>query len=339
MNIAVPWVLWLLIMMVFLLPNRNPIYLIICLLALFGLGAFLVKKKQKSFWLSQNVRFLLTMVLISTIINTFFTHTGSTILFQLPENWLLIGGKITVESMVYGAINGLVIASLYLVFNIINLALSVKQLTRLIPVAFHPVAMIVTIALTFFPSIQQRTREIKEAQMIRGNPMKKISDWVPLMIPLLVTSLEKAILLSESMTSRGFIAQHGSKSTRLMIIALVIAVFTVFSGWIFQLYDYPNALSTIFYILGGLIVFWVFFISSRQTKVTRFHQDIWLPSDIYATIIFSLLLVGLLISRITYQQPILSYTPYPILSLPPLHLSGFLLCFIPVLPLFFSSHD
>jgi len=339
MNNAVPWVLWLIAMMVFLLPNRNPIYLIACIFALFGLGAFLVKKKQKSFWLSQNIRFLVTMVFISTVINTFFTHTGQTMLFQLPDNWLLIGGKITVESMVYGAINGLVIASLYLVFNIINLALSVKQLTRLIPIAFHPVAMIVTIALTFFPSIQQRTREIKEAQMIRGNPMKKISDWVPLMIPLLVTSLEKAILLSESMTSRGFHAQHGTKSTRMMIIALIGAVFAVFSGWIFQLYDYPDAFSTIFYIVGGLIVFWVFFISSRQTKVTRFHQDIWMSSDILGTIVFSLLFVGLLISRIIFQHPVLSFTPYPVLSLPPLHLSGFLLCLIPILPLFFSSHD
>ncbi len=102
-------------------------------------------------------------------------------MFNLPDGWLLIGGAVTLESIVYGAINGLVISALYLLFNVFNKALSVKQITKLIPRAFHPIATMVTISLTFFPSIQQRIREIREAQLIRGNPMKKVADWLPIL--------------------------------------------------------------------------------------------------------------------------------------------------------------
>ena len=197
MTHSLVWMMWLLAVLVFTLSTRNPIYLSLILTGLIMLGHHLALDKKIKGWAVSNFRFLLTMILLSTMINGLFSHVGQIILFTIPKGWPLIGGNITLESLAYGMINGLVIGALYILFNIINLALSIKQLTRMIPRAFHPIAMMVTIALTFFPSIQKRAREIKEAQMIRGNPMKKISDWLPIIIPLLVTSLENAFQLAE----------------------------------------------------------------------------------------------------------------------------------------------
>lgn len=339
MKNTTPWILWLIITMVSLLSTRNPVYLLIMLIGLLFSGALLAKKKHQSQWLTQNFRFILTMVLISTVINMLFTHTGRTILFTLPENWLLVGGSITLESLVYGAINGLVIGTIYLVFNLINLALSVKQLTQLIPSVFHPIAMMVTISLTFFPSIQQRAQEIKEAQMIRGNPMKKVSDWLPLMIPLLVTSLESAILLSESMTTRSFHSRQSSKTSDLTIIGLISASFAVFAGWILRLYDYPGILSILLYLFGGLLIALILFITSRRTKITRYQKENWQRSDILATILLSSFMVGIIILRLTDQMPILSYSTYPSLSWPELHFFGLFMSLIPILPTVFTSDD
>jgi len=177
--------------------TRNPIYLLIVIASQFALGTYIAKNKGQSFWLKGNLQFLFTMAAISALINTLFVHNGRTVIFTLPKSWWLIGGDLTVESLVVGIINGLIIGALYLAFNILNLALSIKQMTHLIPTALKPIAMTVTVALTFFPSVQERAREIKEAQMIRGNPMKQVGDWLPLIVPLLVTSLEKAFLLAE----------------------------------------------------------------------------------------------------------------------------------------------
>jgi energy-coupling factor transporter transmembrane protein EcfT len=339
MKTTTPWILWLSITVVLILSTRNPIYLVIILTGLFTLGAFFARKKNRQFWLNQNLKFFLTMLLLSALINTLFAHTGKTILFKIPENWLLIGGNITLESLIYGTINGLVIGSLFLVFNIINQTLSIQQLTRLIPSAFHPISMMITIALTFFPSIQQRAQDIKEAQIIRGNPMTKVSDWLPLMVPLLVSSLENAILLSESMTTRNFHTRQTSISSDILIIGLLSATFAIFSGWILNLYDYPGYLSTLLYVAGASINIIILLITSLQSKVTRFHQETWQANDILSTILLTGIITGVSFAHLNNQFPTLTYTPYPGLSLPDLQLTGILLSLIPLTPLFFSIHD
>lgn len=339
MKTTAAWVLWLLASMLFLLSTRNPVYLLSTILLLYLLGARLTKPKQPTAWVKQNLRFLLTMITLSTLINALFTHTGQTVLFNLPEGWPLIGGDVTLESLFYGAINGLVISALYLLFNIFNLALSIKQITRLIPRAFHPLATMVTISLTFFPSIQQRTREIREAQLIRGNPMKKVSDWLPILVPLLVSSLEDAFLLSESMTARGFHTQSGATGSSLNLIALILAAFAVFSGWILHLYDYPLPLSLGLYGLGAVLIMVVLVASGKQNPITSLEREPWRPADITAGVLLSLALVSTLVLLFTNNTPTLSYTPYPALTLPNLHWTGALLSLIPGIPLILAQHD
>ena len=339
MKNTTPWLFWLGLMMAALLSTRNPYYLIGILVFLLLLGGTLAKKKHYSSWLSQNLRFLLTMVLLSTLINTLFTHTGRTILFSLPENWLLIGGDITAESLVYGAINGLVIGSLYLVFNIINLALSTKQLTRLIPTAFRPIGVMVTISLTFFPSIQQRAREIKEAQMIRGNAMKNISDWLPLLLPLLVTSLEKAFLLAESMTARGFYIHKKSIPADITILGVLLATFAVFSGWILRLYNYPIVISIILYGIGTLIIVVIFILASRKTGVTRYRKESWQSNEILVMVALSIITLVWLFLDMNGHLSSLTYSPYPELSNPPFQLAGIIFLAIPLLPILVNNHD
>ena len=339
MNNTTTWLLWLIMTVAFLLSTRNPLYLLVSLIGLLILGAWITKRKHQSFWLRQNLRFLLTMLFLSTLINTLFTHTGQRILFNIPEGWPLIGGVITVESLVFGMINGLVIGSLYLVFNIINLALSIKQLIRLIPTTFHPIAVMVTIALTFFPSIQQRAREIKEAQMIRGNPMKKVSDWLPLLLPLLVTSLENAILLSESMTARGFHTSQSSNTSTLAMVGSITATFAVFSGWILRLYSYPEFLSIILYIFGASILIMTLFLTGRQSKITHFHQEQWQTCDILGSTFYTLILAGFIIFNITNRLPSLAYSPYPALSWPSPQIIGLILSTTSITPIIFSCHD
>jgi len=332
------WILWLILNTFFLLSTRNPVYLMIVLIGLFVSGNRLASKSQNTSWLRNNLRFLITIVLLSTLINALLTHTGRTILFSLPQNWLLIGGNITVESIFYGAVNGMVIGALYLLFNIINMALSIKQITRLIPKAFHPIAMTVTIALTFFPSIQKRAQEIKEAQMIRGNRMKKLSDWLPVVLPLLITSLEKAIQLAESMTARGF-QTHPAKHSNLTIIGLIAAAFAVFSGWILHLYSYPIWISLSCYSIGAIVILSLLLISIRQSNVTSYHKEVWQSKDIVIGIFLSCSLIAFVFLLSNGVISSLSHSPYPEIHFPPFQFSGLFFSIFSLLPLLFINHD
>ena len=329
------WIIWLITTMVILLTNRNPIYLVVVLTGLLVLGAKLSKKNGYKSWLLQNSRFLGTMIVLSSLINALFTHTGNLVLFRFPEDWLLIGGKITLESFLVGMINGLVIGSLYITFNIINLALSVKQITRLIPNIFHPIAIMITISLTFFPSIQQRAQEIKEAQMIRGNPMKRISDWSPLLLPLLISSLENAFLLSESMTARGFSSNRESGSEFRITFPIIIAVFIFFSGWVLRLYQYPAYISILCYFFGACIIFLALFFANRKIKLTRFHQETWRKNDTIPAVILLITFVIWTALQLTSNLASTNYSPNPSLSMPSIQVLGILPSLSPWVPMFF----
>jgi energy-coupling factor transport system permease protein len=335
---AFVWILWLTATMTFSLTTRNPFYILVVLGGLFGLGNRLAKDRNMTPWVLPNLRFLLTMILLSTLINGLFSHTGNTILFTIPHAWPLIGGDITLESLVYGAINGLVIGALYLLFNILNLALNTKQITRLILHAFQPIAVVITIALTFFPSIQQRAREIKEAQMIRGNPMKKISDWIPIMIPLLVTSLENAILLAESMTARGFHKQTALKSP-CALVSLILAAFLIFSGWILQMYRFPNFFFISLYALGASLVTITLVSIGKQANISRYHREIWGKPDKVSAVLIGIHLFALTFLGLTDRLPTLSFSPYPRITIPSIQSIGLIFSLIVFLPILVLHHD
>ncbi len=338
MTQSFPWVIWLVFNLVLLLSTRNPFLLAWILFFLFIVGTNLAKAKNQTHWFVRNLRFIGTMILLSTGINLLFAHTGQNVLFTLPEKWLLIGGKFTLESVMYGAINGLLIGALYILFNIFNLALTIKQITRLIPRAFQPLTLVVTIALTFFPSIQEHTRQIREAQMIRGNPMKKVSDWLPVLIPLLVTSLENAISLAESMTARGFQSSSAKPQTALGLIGLIMALFSLFAGWILHLFNYPLWISWSLYILSAAMTVGVFILTGKSSSITHLDQPHWQRADFIATAAL-IASFGFFLWIFLQDSTNLSYSPYPSLSLPDFNPLLIGLGFIPAIPIFFKNHD
>lgn len=329
------WIIWLIASIAMILSNRNPIYFLILLIGLLVLGSKLAQNKGQKSWVWHNIRFLGTMIILSAVINALFTHRGTSIIFKLPETWLLIGGKVTFESIIYGVINGLVIGSLYIVFNIFNLALSIKQITRLIPKIFHPIAITISIALTFFPSVQQRAREIKEAQLIRGNQMKRIVDWLPLLGPLLITSLENAFSLSESMTARGYHSHTKSLSGLYVTFPIIIATFFIFSGWILRLYDYPSVISFVLYFIGGLTIIISILLANRKIKISHYHKELWGIEDLMISAIFVGIIVIWILLQTSGKLTSVSYSPYPNLTLPGIQFSGIVLNASLILPVIF----
>ncbi len=332
------WIAWLTATLVLILSSRNPVYLGCLLAGEFLLGIALQPKARRKGWFIQNIRFSFFMWVLSASINTLFTHTGSTVLFKMPSNWPLIGGAITLESLMHGWINGLVINALFLCFSIINIALSTKQMVKLIPRMFHPLAMMITISLTFFPSVQKKVTQIKEAQMIRGNPMNRLRDWLAILMPLLITSLENAILMSESMTSRGFLRQDVEKDRRQILIGLILAAFLIFSGWILQSYAYPQMTFILLYIVGFVLLGGTLFLAGRKVKTTTYHQEKFTGNDALI-ILISILTISLWIILKTNQRiPSADYQVYPTLQIPSLGWSALIYLF-PILPVIINKND
>ncbi|MBS7262430.1 MAG: energy-coupling factor transporter transmembrane protein EcfT [Eubacteriales bacterium] len=170
---------------------------------------------------------LLFIIIFTTVINLFFNSTGNTVL-----SWWII--RITDA----GIINALRIsyrltllitgtALLTLTTNTVDLTDALERLLRpmkLIRFPVHELAMMMTIALRFIPTLMEETDRIMKAQKARGadfetgGALKRAKAMVPLLIPLFVSAFRIASDLALAMEARCY---HGGEGrTRMKTLRL-----------------------------------------------------------------------------------------------------------------------
>lgn len=104
----------------------------------------------------------------------------------------------------------------------------------------HELALMMSIALRFIPTLMGETDKIMKAQMARGvefsgGPLKdRVKAVVPLLIPLFVSSFKRAEELAIAMEARGYRGGEGRTKYRLLywkmadsLQILLLIIFTV----------------------------------------------------------------------------------------------------------------
>ena len=95
---------------------------------------------------------------------------------------------------------------------------------KLIKVPVHIIAMIISIALRFIPTLLEETQRIMKAQSSRGVDFKngsiksKVKALITLIIPLFVSSFTKAEELGNAMETRGY--DPYAKRTRYRVLKI-----------------------------------------------------------------------------------------------------------------------
>ncbi len=307
------WVIWTLAAALLTMLTRNPLYLLIILLAA-RLVSLRWQQSDIAFKLPL-LRILLVILTFSTLFNMLFVHIGQTVLFQFPSSWPLVGGVITLEAAVYGFVNGLMLFTLLVIFIAFNNIVPVSDLIHLTPRAFHNLGLIVLIALTYVPETRRHWQKIRDAQAIRGHTIQGWRDWRPILIPLLVGGMERALSLAEAMVARGYGATTQANQPLLVQLLLLLGLGTAFAGWLLSFW-----LGTLGWILLGcgiimlLILVWVLGNNAplRPYKSRRWGWQEFLVS---ATAVLPLLLLFLPLPFV--DESSLYYSPYPQINLPP----------------------
>lgn len=165
----------------------------------------------------------LTFLILITVVLQLLFSQGDTILLQL--GWI----KITQE----GVINAvkIIIRFILIIFMSTILTLTTTPLEiadgiesllkplKKFKIPVQEIALVLSIALRFVPTLMQETEKIMDAQKSRGvefnegsliERMKKI---VPLLIPLFISSIDRADELATAMTARGY--RGGDHRTKL----------------------------------------------------------------------------------------------------------------------------
>lgn len=185
-------------------------YVMYAAMFLFVIGVSLVAKIPLKVLL-RTVRTIVFLVLITSVINLFFT-TGEV----LWLHWKFI--KIYKEGVEHAIKLALRLILLMLFPSILTLTTTPMELTdaleslmsplKLIKVPVHAIALIMSIALRMIPILMEETNKIMLAQKARGasfdtgGAFKKAKAMVPVLVPLFVGAFRRADELALAMDAR-----------------------------------------------------------------------------------------------------------------------------------------
>ncbi len=170
---------------------------------------------------------LIFIILLTFFINVFFTQ-GETILFEF---WIL---RVTKEGLRQATFMTLRLLFLVTGTSILTLTTSPIALTDGIEMLLkpleairfpsHELAMMMTIALRFIPTLLEETDKIMKAQMARGadfesgNLIQRAKSLIPLLVPLFVSAFRRADDLAMAMEARCY--RGGDSRTRMKIFTM-----------------------------------------------------------------------------------------------------------------------
>lgn len=211
------------------------------IMAFFILSIAVLSKVPVKLYL-KNIKAILPIIIFTMIINLFYNGNGK-VLFSFWKLTLTTGA---LDRALYMAtrILLLIIASAVLTYATTPNDLTDAIENLLSPLSFiglknavHTLALMMTIALRFIPTLIEETQKIMNAQKARGadiengNLIEKIKALIPILIPLLISSIRRAYELAEAMECRCYNGGEGRQrmkqlkyTSRDLVAALVTVI-------------------------------------------------------------------------------------------------------------------
>lgn len=162
------------------------------------------------------------IIIITSILNIFYISTGNVL-----WSWKFI--TITDQGIMRSILIALRITIMILISCVLTYTTSPTDLTdaierlmtplKYIKVPVHDIAMMMTIALRFVPTLLEETDKITNAQKARGadlesgNLMQRVKAMIPILIPLFVSAFRRAYDLAMAMECRCY---HGGEGRTRM---------------------------------------------------------------------------------------------------------------------------
>lgn len=165
---------------------------------------------------------MLYILIFTAVLNLFMTRGGETLfcwsVFEITE----LGVKTAVIMIIRLVLLIIATSILTLTTSPLMLTDGIEKLLKpfeIIKVPAHEIAMMMTIAIRFIPTLSEETEKIMKAQMARGadfesgNILRRAKAMIPLLVPLFISAFRRADDLAVAMDSRCY---HGGKNRTRM---------------------------------------------------------------------------------------------------------------------------
>lgn len=221
--------LLLILLIVFIFIAGNPFSM--GLMTVFIVALLLLSRVPLKTYL-KNIKSIWLIILLTAVLNLFYVNEGTALV-----DWKFIHiTTVGVERAVFMAVRIilLILSSALLTYTTTPTALTDAIERLLSPLkyvglggAVHAMAMMMTIALRFIPTLIEETEKIMNAQKARGADMesggllKRLKALLPILIPLLVSSFRRAYDLAEAMECRCYNGGKGRQRMKRLRFSLV----------------------------------------------------------------------------------------------------------------------
>lgn len=189
----------------------------------------------------KSIRGILVLIIITAILNLLF-YKGETVNWQW-NFWIITvtdGGVIFASKMALRLVF-LVMGTTMLTFTTTPIELtdgmeSLMSPLKVVKFPVHDVALIMSIALRFIPTLMEETDKIMMAQKSRGadfesgNLFKRAKALVPILIPLFVSAFRRADELAYAMDSRCYNATPNRTRRKVMTVKVRDVVAALITG-------------------------------------------------------------------------------------------------------------
>ena len=226
------WLLWLAAAMSVPLLSRNPFPLVAAIMAVIYVRAAWSSAANRLGGRGF-VALLIAIAGVSTVVNVLTAPFGEQVIATLP-GWWPGAGVLTFNALLYGLLTGLAIVTIVLAATTAAALIDWPAMLRLLPQQFLSLAVAASVAWSFIPQTVLTLGDIRDAQWARGIAPRSGRAVLPLVMPLLTTSLDRATTMAEALESRGFggETESGQRRSRrpavLTVAAITLAVPSVY---------------------------------------------------------------------------------------------------------------
>lgn len=251
----------------------NPIVRIITLI----IGLYTQWRLESIEQVKRDLKWLVILLLFSTLGNFLFIHTGRTILFE----WTITANKsyrFTLEALFYGFSFGMMMFSIFIWFRLFSYSFNSEKILYLFGKRMPRISLILSMILRFIPLYQAEVTNIKLAQKGLGissenEANKKMEKEYQTFLSLFGWSLERAIITSDSMNARGY----GLKNR------------TQYQSYAFQRRDFLLTLYIVFLLVS-------FYYCSLQDAFSFYYYPRLRLNSVEGTSVIGYVLLGCLLS-------------------------------------------
>lgn len=198
------WCAWAAAALAAAFIDRSPYLQALLLIVILNMWLPHRGRERNSYW-KLGAMLAVAAVVFSFALSRFGHHT----IFRLP-GLPIIGGPWTTDALAFGASTGMALLLVVAIFGVLQLTVRSADLISLLPRPLYRAGTVFALAVAFAPQTIAALRSISEARRLRG----RRSGWraaPALLLPLLLTSLERALQYAESLDARGFGSRRRSR--------------------------------------------------------------------------------------------------------------------------------